>query len=115
MASDYFIIPSAADYFCLQAISSLSKTIPSWHREIDDYKKRNNFGEDFAIRNQPKFLGVIYQRYRVRSAKPGKSFFTLREDDLHVKGKAGTVMYENAQKFKREFIKLSTNIVELTK
>lgn len=75
MSSDYFIIPASPDYFCLQAVSSLSHTITKWHQEIDIFKKTNNFeNKNYAIKNCPKFIGAIQQRYRPRCEKPGKSF-----------------------------------------
>src|SRR5258708_311881 len=32
LQSDYFIVPTSPDYFCLMAIDSLAKVIPEWHR-----------------------------------------------------------------------------------
>jgi len=75
MSSDYFIVPTSPDYFCLQAISSLAKNITKWHIEIERFKSDNNFdSRDFPIRNQPTFLGAIQQRYRPRNERPAKSF-----------------------------------------
>lgn len=75
MSSNYFIIPTSPDYFCLQAVSSLSKTILKWHQEINIFKKTNNFeNKSYAIQNRPQFIGTIQQRYRPRYEKPGKSF-----------------------------------------
>lgn len=75
MSSDFFIVPTSPDYFCLQAVSSLEKTIPKWHDEIEYFKKVNRFdSRTYPIKNKPKFLGTIQQRYRPRYDKPGKSF-----------------------------------------
>lgn len=75
MSSDYFIVPTSPDYFCLQAVSSLEKTIPKWHDEIEQFKKVNRFdSRTYPIKNKPQFLGTIQQRYRPRYDKPGKSF-----------------------------------------
>ena len=75
MSSDYFIVPTSPDYFCLQAISSLEKNIIKWHTEIARFKSDNKFdNRTFPIRNQPMFLGAIQQRYRPRNEKPAKSF-----------------------------------------
>lgn len=75
MASDYFIVPTTPDYFCLQAVYSLKKNIRSWHDEIDRFIEGNAFDKDkFPIKNQPVFLGAIHQRYRPRLEKPAKSF-----------------------------------------
>lgn len=75
MSSDYFIVPASPDYFCLQAIGSLEKNIKKWHREINRFKEDNNFdSKSYPIRNCPKFMGAIQQRYRPRNEKPAKSF-----------------------------------------
>lgn len=75
MSSDYFIIPASPDFYCYQAIGSLSKTIPKWHSEINRFKEENNLTESTSfIKNNPKFIGLIQQRYRPRSGSPAKSF-----------------------------------------
>ena len=72
MSSDYFIVPTSPDFFCAQAIKSLSNVVPRWNNEI----KRFREGEiDYKFPpNPPKFLGFISQRYRPRSGAPAKSF-----------------------------------------
>ena len=74
MSSDYFIVPTSPDYFCFQAINSLEKNIRKWHKEIAKFKEDNKFENDFPIYNNPKFLGVIQQKYRPRHDRPAKSF-----------------------------------------
>lgn len=75
MSSDYFIVPTSPDYFCLQAIGSLEKNITKWHREIQRFREDNGFdNRNFSIRNSPKFLGAVQQRYRPRNDKPATSF-----------------------------------------
>lgn len=75
MSSDYFIVPTSPDYFCLQAIGSLEKNIGKWHKEINRFIEDNQFQNGlYPIRNCPKFLGAIQQRYRPRNEKPGISF-----------------------------------------
>jgi cellulose biosynthesis protein BcsQ len=75
MSSDYFIIPTSPDYFCVQAILSLEKNITQWHGEINRFIASNDFNpRNFPIRNKPKFLGAIQQRYRPRNDKPAQSF-----------------------------------------
>jgi len=72
MASDYFIIPTSPDFFCAQAIKSLSNIIPKWNEDI------NKFRDDsitYRFPNQPpKFIGFISQRFRPRGGLPAKSF-----------------------------------------
>lgn len=75
MSSDYFIVPTSPDYFCLQAIGSLEKNIIKWQREIKRFREDNNFdNRNFSIKNSPKFLGAVQQRYRPRNDKPATSF-----------------------------------------
>lgn len=75
MSSDYFIVPTSPDFFCWQAVESLTKNIQKWHKEIRRFKEDNDFDTPlFSIKNQPKFLGTIQQRYRPRYGKPAKSF-----------------------------------------
>lgn len=72
MSSDYFIVPTSPDFFCAQAIKSLSNVIPRWNTEVVPFR-----GEAIDYRlpnNPPKFLGFISQRYRPRSGAPAKSF-----------------------------------------
>lgn len=75
MSSDFFIVPTSPDYFCLQAIGSLEKNIVKWNREIRRFREDNGFdNRNFSIRNNPKFLGAVQQRYRPRNDKPATSF-----------------------------------------
>lgn len=75
MSSDYFIVPTTPDFFCLQAVRSLVKNIAKWHREITRFREDNHFEEQtYAIKNRPLFLGAVQQRYRPRYEKPAMSF-----------------------------------------
>lgn len=75
MSSDYFIVPTSPDFFCLQAVGSFAGTIKQWHEEIDEFKKRNGFNtKNYSVHNKPQFLGVIQQRFRPRSGRPASSF-----------------------------------------
>ena len=75
MSSNYFIVPTSPDYFCLQAIGSLTKNIEKWHYELINFKKLNKINENnYLVKNQPKFLGIIQQRYRPRNGKTASSF-----------------------------------------
>ena len=77
MSSDFFIAPTSPDFFCWQAIGSLAKNIQKWHKELKNFKEANDFENDksYAIKNNPKFLGTIQQRYRPRNGSPAKSFY----------------------------------------
>ena len=60
MASDYFIIPTSPDFYCYQAIDSLSEVLPEWSDKMKPFKDGITLP-----RENPKMLGVISQNYRV--------------------------------------------------
>jgi chromosome partitioning protein len=72
MSSDYFIVPTAPDFFCAQAIKSLTNVIPSWNKEISPFRD-NSIIYSFPM-SPPKFIGFISQKYRPRNSSPAKSF-----------------------------------------
>lgn len=75
MSSEYFIIPTSPDYFCLQAVDSFTKNIKKWKREIEKFKAENDIiDKNYAVHNSPQFIGIIQQRYRPRSERPASSF-----------------------------------------
>jgi len=76
MISDYFILPSAPDYFSKMAVQSLINILPRWK----DWSERAQhlpilqsaaypFPSGF-----PKFIGTILQKYRPRSGAPTMGF-----------------------------------------
>ncbi|EGJ29538.1 MULTISPECIES: AAA family ATPase [Moorena] len=72
MGSNYFIVPTFPDYFCDQAILSLSRVIPKWNKSVELFRDK-----DLAYSvpsDPPKFMGIIYQRFRPRSGSPAASF-----------------------------------------
>lgn len=72
MSSDYFIVPTAPDFFCAQAIKSLTKVIPRWNEEVSQFRKKTlNFRLPDA---PPKFIGFLSQKYRPRNSMPAQSF-----------------------------------------
>ena len=63
MSSDYFIIPTSPDFYCYQAIDSLSNVLPNWSKNIASFRKS---GDKFALpKENPKMLGFMSQNYRV--------------------------------------------------
>lgn len=72
MSSDYFIVPTAPDFFCAQAIKSLTNVIPRWNKEVEAFR-----GKDIIYpfpATPPKFIGFLSQKYRPRNGSPAKSF-----------------------------------------
>jgi cellulose biosynthesis protein BcsQ len=75
MGSDFFIAPCAPDFFSAIALTNIAKIIPKWYEQI------KNFQSDYPLPCQPKFLGIIEQKYRPRRIskddsknKPAKEF-----------------------------------------
>ena len=72
MASDYFIVPTFPDFFCAQAIKSLSKVLPRWNQDIEKFRGNELV---YSFPNiPPKFIGFISQKFRPRNGAPAKSF-----------------------------------------
>jgi hypothetical protein len=76
--SDYFIVPTAPDFFSIMGISSLAKVLPRWHSWGESAHQFTV--EADAVYQFPKaknrLLGYIVQRYKVRSGKPTRGFQT---------------------------------------
>lgn len=72
MASDFFIVPTSPDFFCAQAIRSLSNVVPNWNLGIAPFRDPDI--QYHLPTEPPKFIGFISQRYRPRSGAPARSF-----------------------------------------
>ncbi|HDX8371105.1 TPA: AAA family ATPase [Aeromonas dhakensis] len=72
MSSNYFIVPTAPDFFCAQAIRSLTNVVPRWNVEINPFRDPSLI-YPFPV-TPPKFIGFISQKYRPRNGAPVKSF-----------------------------------------
>ena len=70
MSSDYFIVPISPDFYCYQAIDSLSNVLPKWAEEISPFKKGGD--SPLPVKN-PKMLGFITQNYRIYTTNSDKS------------------------------------------
>jgi len=70
MGSDYFIIPTSPDFFCYQAIQSLSKMIPQWDMDFKSF--RDSSIKNSLPENKPQLLGILSQRYNLYTKKDGK-------------------------------------------
>jgi cellulose biosynthesis protein BcsQ len=62
MSSDYFIIPISPDFYCYQAIDSLSNVLPKWANDSNSFRGNSVFS---LPTTNPKMLGFISQNYRV--------------------------------------------------
>ena len=75
--SDYFIVPMAPDYFSAMAIDSLSTVLPRWKAWAVKANSQKILKEaTYPLPScDPKFLGTVIQRYRLREgATPSAAF-----------------------------------------
>ncbi|WP_395665670.1 ParA family protein [Methylocella sp.] len=75
--SDFFIVPMAPDYFSVMATESLSKVLPKW-KEWANTAKYNKVLQAATYplpQCNPRFLGTILQRYRVREGNTPSTAF----------------------------------------
>jgi cellulose biosynthesis protein BcsQ len=67
MTSDYFIIPTAPDYFSIMALESMIKTLTGWKQWAEQAATLSILSEEEAAypfpKVTPKFLGILVQRY----------------------------------------------------
>jgi cellulose biosynthesis protein BcsQ len=81
MISDFFMVPTTADFFSVMAIDSLAKVLPKWYAwarsasSLQILKEANYPFPDVKTR----FLGIIIQNYRVRSGRETAAFQTWIE------------------------------------
>jgi cellulose biosynthesis protein BcsQ len=67
MISDFFLVPTAADFFSVMAIDSLARILPKWYTwaksasSLRILKEANYPFPDVNLR----FLGIIFQNYRM--------------------------------------------------
>lgn len=74
MISDYFIVPTAPDFFSQMALNTLSLTVPKWKRWA--LTARTFFKDSIYPfpEKDPKFLGIIMQNFTIRNGQPAKAF-----------------------------------------
>ncbi|MEA5583316.1 AAA family ATPase [Nodularia harveyana UHCC-0300] len=81
MTSDFFLVPTTADFFSVMAIDSLSRILPKWcawarMASANPILKEATYPfPEFKL----KFLGTVVQNYRIRNGKETKAFQTWIE------------------------------------
>lgn len=81
MISDFFLVPTTADFFSVMAIDSLAKVLPKWYAwaksasSLQILKEANYPFPDVNLR----FLGTIVQNYRIIRGKETAAFQTWIE------------------------------------
>jgi cellulose biosynthesis protein BcsQ len=81
MISDFFLVPTTADFFSVMAIYSLAKVLPRWYAwaksasSLQILKEANYPFPDITLR----FLGIVVQNYRIIRGKETTAFQTWIE------------------------------------
>ena len=75
-AADYFIVPTAPDFFSVMAIDSLSTILPRWHKWAEQASSMEVLRNAAYPFRHPvtKLLGTVVQNYRPRGGQPARSF-----------------------------------------
>lgn len=72
--SDLFIVPTNPDPFSLMAIRTLSEVLPRWNNASKQmHSTFANSSYPFPAHN-PKFGGIVIQRFNIRSGRPSAPF-----------------------------------------
>ncbi len=67
---DYFLTPTNPDVFSTMALKTLSNTIPMWVESMRKVKDATGEVTYPLGKIDPKFLGLIIQRFNIRGGKP---------------------------------------------
>lgn len=98
MTSDFFIVPMTPDYFSVMATDSLASVLPRWHSWGQEASRKSYLRESaYPFPNtDPKFLGTVIQKYKIRSTQtPSKAFQEwITEVDEAVKSRLIPVLDE---------------------
>jgi cellulose biosynthesis protein BcsQ len=76
MTSDYFIVPTTADFFSVMAINSLTQVLPRWYawgKAASSLQVLKDANYPFP-QIRPRFLGAIIQNFRTIGGKETKAF-----------------------------------------
>ena len=76
MTSDFFLVPMAPDYFSVMATDSLASVLPKWKawaKQAQGVSVLQKATYPFP-KSDPKFLGIVVQKYRLREGQPSAAF-----------------------------------------
>lgn len=85
--SDFFLVPMAPDYFSVMATDSLASVLPKWKDWLERALANSIFKSatyPLPDRN-PRFLGTIVQKYRLRSSGNASNAFQKWIDEIQKK------------------------------
>ena len=74
--SDFFVVPASPDVFSVMAIDSLARIVPRWISWAENAAQLDALANADYPFPEPrlKFLGMIVQRYRLKSGEPTEAF-----------------------------------------
>ena len=84
MTSDFFLVPMAPDYFSVMATDSLASVLPKWKawaKQAQGLSVLQKATYPFPIVN-PKFLGTVVQKYRIREGQTPSAAFKNWIDEI---------------------------------
>lgn len=70
LTSDYFIVPTACDYFSKLALKSLKTTLPQWENWAKNARDILSDSSYPLKLETPKYLGAVIQRFNIRNNRP---------------------------------------------
>ena len=83
LISDGFIIPTNPDLFCIMALNSLAKILPSWTRwKIQNVNSFNNAAYPLPS-TISRFIGIIIQRFNIRNGVAANPYKDLIREIKH--------------------------------
>jgi cellulose biosynthesis protein BcsQ len=98
MTSDFFIVPTTADFFSVMAVDSLAKVLPRWYAwakaasSLQILKDATYPFPDIKLR----FLGTIVQNYRIIRGKETAAFETwIQKIEEDVSSKLVPILSQN--------------------
>ena len=86
MTSDFFLVPMAPDYFSVMATDSLASVLPKWRtwaKQAQSVAVLQKATYPFPTVN-PKFLGTVVQKFRLREGKTPSAAFQKWIDEIEV-------------------------------
>jgi cellulose biosynthesis protein BcsQ len=112
--SHYFLVPMAPDYFSVMAIDSLASVLPKWNEWFTRARSLNVIKDaTYPLpETQPKFLGTIIQKYRLRGAGKASQAFQKWIDQIEKKTKDTLIpalQKSNMLMSNKEYDKISLN------
>lgn len=84
MTSDYFLVPMAPDYFSVMATESLATVLPKWkawatQAQASSVLRKATYPYPSV---EPKFLGTVIQKYRIREGQTPSAAFQKWIDEI---------------------------------